>query len=402
MLELFINKKDDTKQIILTKDGQMIEFYEEEENTNRNEGNIFIGVVKNILNGMESAFVDIGTEKNGYIHLKDLLPQVDEKKKKVDDKNQIKNIRSVVKENDTILVQVKKDSNNQKGARISTHISLPSKYIVLMPNTDIVTVSQKIENKEEQARLIKLVKETLDNNNGAVIRTSAEGKTQEIIEDIKNVQQIWNNINNKYKETKTKKPMMIYKNQDIVQKILIDLSNKQLSKVISNSKEELESIKEIVSTQKEYKNLKLELNQQEDILDIYDINIQIDKLNKRKIWLKCGGFITIDKTEALTAIDVNTGKFTEGKSLADIILKVNEQATVEIAKQIRLRDIGGIIIIDYIDMLRNGDKEKIEKLLKECLKEDRAKTQVEGFTKLDLMELTRKHICSHNQNIEEF
>ena len=402
MLELFINKKDDTKQIILTKDGKMIEFYEEEENTNRNEGNIFIGVVKNILNGMESAFVDIGTEKNGYIHLKDLLPQVDEKKKKVDDKNQIKNIRSVVKENDTILVQVKKDSNNQKGARISTHISLPSKYIVLMPNTDIVTVSQKIENKEEQARLIKLVKETLDNNNGAVIRTSAEGKTQEIIEDIKNVQQIWNNINNKYKETKTKKPMMIYKNQDIVQKILIDLSNKQLSKVISNSKEDLESIKEIVSTQKEYKNLKLELNQQEDILDIYDINIQIDKLNKRKIWLKCGGFITIDKTEALTAIDVNTGKFTEGKSLADIILKVNEQATVEIAKQIRLRDIGGIIIIDYIDMLRNGDKEKIEKLLKECLKEDRAKTQVEGFTKLDLMELTRKHICSHNQNIEEF
>ena len=402
MLELFINKKDDTKQIILTKDGKMIEFYEEEENTNRNEGNIFIGVVKNILNGMESAFVDIGTEKNGYIHLKDLLPQVDEKKKKVDDKNQIKNIRSVVKENDTILVQVKKDSNNQKGARISTHISLPSKYIVLMPNTDIVTVSQKIENKEEQERLINLVKETLDNNNGAVIRTSAEGKTQEIIEDIKNVQQIWNNINNKYKETKTKKPMMIYKNQDIVQKILIDLSNKQLSKVISNSKEELESIKEIVSTQKEYKNLKLELNQQEDILDIYDINIQIDKLNKRKIWLKCGGFITIDKTEALTAIDVNTGKFTEGKSLADIILKVNEQATVEIAKQIRLRDIGGIIIIDYIDMLRNGDKEKIEKLLKECLKEDRAKTQVEGFTKLDLMELTRKHICSHNQNIEEF
>ena len=402
MLELFINKKDDTKQIILTKDGKMIEFYEEEENTNRNEGNIFIGVVKNILNGMESAFVDIGTEKNGYIHLKDLLPQVDEKKKKVDDKNQIKNIRSVVKENDTILVQVKKDSNNQKGARISTHISLPSKYIVLMPNTDIVTVSQKIENKEEQERLINLVKETLDNNNGAVIRTSAEGKTQEIIEDIKNVQQIWNNINNKYKETKTKKPMMIYKNQDIVQKILIDLSNKQLSKVISNSKEDLESIKEIVSTQKEYKNLKLELNQQEDLSDIYDINIQIDKLNKRKIWLKCGGFITIDKTEALTAIDVNTGKFTEGKSLADIILKVNEQATVEIAKQIRLRDIGGIIIIDYIDMLRNGDKEKIEKLLKECLKEDRAKTQVEGFTKLDLMELTRKHICSHNQNIEEF
>ena len=145
---------------------------------------------------------------------------------------------------------------------------------------------------------------------------------------------------------------------------------------------------------KEFDNLKLEFSNS-DILETYDLKKQIEKSEHRKVWLKCGGFITIDKTEALTAIDVNTGKFTTGKNLSDVIYKVNSEATIEIAKQIRLRDVGGIIIIDYIDMLREGDKEKIENLLKQELKEDRAKTQVEGFTKLDLMELTRKHICSH-------
>ena len=282
-----------------------------------------------------------------------------------------------------------------KGARISTHISLPSKYIVLMPNTDIITISQKIEDKEEQRRLIKLVKNNLDKNNGAVIRTSAKGKEQEIIEDIKKVEILWNEINQSYQNKKFKKPELIYKCQDIGQKMVIDLIEKNLTKIVSNDKDELENIKQIIIRDKEYKNIKFELKKEEDILNVYDINNQIEKLSNRKVWLKSGGFITIDKTEALTAIDVNTGKCTEGKSLADVIYKVNAEATKEIAKQIRLRDIGGIIIIDYIDMLRKNDKEKIEKLLKEYLKEDRAKTQVEGFTKLDLMELTRKHICSH-------
>lgn len=393
MLELFVNKNNQGKQIALTQNGKLIEFYQEEENENRNEGNIFIGVVKDILNGMEAAFVDIGTEKNSYIHLNDLLPKVDETKKQV--KKQKINIRDIIKENDQILVQVKKDSNEQKGARISTHISLPSKYIVLMPNTDIITISQKIKDKEEQKRLINIVKDNLNPNNGAVIRTSAEGKEQEIIDDIKKIEALWNDINKTYKNLKVKNPKMIYKSQDITQKILMDLLNKDIVRIVSNNSKELTQIKKNILNDKEFKNLKFELEEDKDILDIYEIRKQIEKIEKRKVWLRCGGFITIDKTEALTAIDVNTGKYTNGKNFSDIIYKVNEEATVEIAKQIRLRDIGGIIIIDYIDMLKQKDKEKIEKLLKECLKEDRAKTQVEGFTKLDLMELTRKHICSH-------
>lgn len=392
MLELFINKKEDIKQTLLVNNGKLIEMYEEEKDENRNEGNIFIGIVKDVLKGMEAAFVDIGTEKNSYIHLKDILPKVDEKKNGKEEPK-VK-IQDAIKINDKILVQVQKDSNEQKGARISTHIKLPSKYIVLMPNTNIVTVSQKIEDKNEQQRLIKLVKENLSPNNGAVIRTSSQGKEQEIIDDIKNIEKKWNSIYEKYKKDKSNKPKLIYKTEEIAEKILIDLSCKNLERIVFDNKQELEKIKKYIQENEEFKNLKLELRQ-DDILETYDLKKQIEKLSHRKIWLKCGGFITIDKTEALTAIDVNTGKFTSGKNLADVIYKVNSEATIEIAKQIRLRDIGGIIIIDYIDMLRNGDKEKIENLLKEALKEDRAKTQVEGFTKLDLMELTRKHICSH-------
>lgn len=394
MLDLIIIKKNGEKQIALTNEEKLVEFYNEEKVDTRNEGNIFVGIVKDILDGMESAFVDIGTEKNSYIHLKDLLPKVDETKK-VNNNNNKKTIREVVKKGDKILVQVKKDSNQLKGARISTHISLPSKYIVLMPNTDIVTISQKIENKEEQKRLIKLVRENLAPNNGAVIRTSAEGKTDEIIEDIKNVEETWVKIENDYKNVKELEPKLIYKSQDIAQKMLIDLTDKKIGRIISNNEKEIEKIKKFANNNKEFEKIKFELKPLKDIEEIYDIDSQVEKIEKRKIWLKCGGFITIDKTEALTAIDVNTGKCTDGKCLEDVIFKVNEQATIEIAKQLRLRDIGGIIIIDYIDMLREGDKEKIENLLKECLREDRTKTQVEGFTKLDLMELTRKHICSH-------
>lgn len=295
-------------------------------------------------------------------------------------------------------MQVKKDSNSKKGARVSTHINLPSKYIVLMPNTNIVTVSQKIENKEEQARLIKLVRENLSKENGAVIRTSAEGKTEEIIEDIKKIENTWQNIIQTSINPNENKPELLYKSEDIIEKILMDLMNQDIEKIIVNNNKEKEKIENIIKENKEYKNIKVEMKKKENLFEIYDIEKQINKLQNRKVWLKCGGFITIDNTEALTAIDVNTGKFTgTNNNLQSTILKVNEEATIEIAKQLRLRDIGGIIIIDYIDMENNEDKEKIIKLMNQELKKDRTKTQVEGFTKLDLMELTRKHICSHKE-----
>ena len=266
-----------------------------------------------------------------------------------------------------------------------------------MPNTDIITVSQKIEDKEEQERLIKLVKENLSPENGAIIRTSAAGKNQEIIEDIKNLEKRWKEIQSKFENDKDSKPKLILKANGIFEKMIIDLPEKSVQKIIINSKEEYDNILKFNKMNKYLSGTDIVLKKNEDVFDIYDVKKEISKLENRKIWLKCGGFITIDKTEALTAIDVNTGKYTGNKSVEDTVFKVNKEATVEIAKQLRLRDIGGIIIIDYIDMKNEKNKEEIQALLGKKLKLDRAKTQVEGFTKLDLMELTRKHICSHKE-----
>ncbi len=394
MLEILIEEKNKEEKIALVENGNLVEYYEENEESNRKEGNIYVGTIKDIIVGMQSAFVDIGTEKNSFIHIKDILPKVDETKNKV---NTNINIKDLIKPGQKILVQIKKDSNEQKGARVSTHISLPSKYIVFMPDTDFVTISQKIENKNEQERLIKLVKENISKGNGAVIRTSAKGKEKEIIDDLKRVEEKWNKIKEKYEKNQNKS-QLIYKSESIIQKMIIDLSeDKKLEKIITNSKKEYENLQDYIKENPGISDTKLELSQN-DIFEKYDLSKQIEKLEKRKIWLKCGGFITIDKTEALTAIDVNTGKYTGNKSLDDTIYNVNKEATTEIAKQLRLRDIGGIIIIDYIDMTNTENKRKIEELLKEELKKDRSKTQVEGFTKLDLLEMTRKHICSHKDS----
>ncbi len=392
MTELIIQTNNDQKQILLVENGVLVEYYEENNSIIRKEGNIYIGIVKDVIKGMQSAFVDIGTEKNSFIHLKDILPKVDETKEGID--NSI-DITDVAGQGQKILVQVKKDSNEKKGARVSTHINLPSKYIVLMPNTDIITISQKIEDEEEKERLITLVRENITQGNGAIIRTSAQGKKEEIIEDIKNIENKWNEIIQTSVNPKLDKAKLLYQSESIVEKILIDLSDKEIERIIVNNKQEYNKLKKTQEVNKEYKNIKIELQEKEIILDVYDLNKQIEKIKNRKIWLKCGGFITIDKTEALTAIDVNTGKYTGTRNLEQTIFKVNKEATIEIAKQLRLRDIGGIVIIDYIDMKNQKDKVIIEKILKEELNKDRSKIQVEGFTKLDLMEITRKHICSH-------
>ena len=390
MIELIINKQNDLEQIALIENGKLIEWYENDESTKKNrlEGNIYYSKVTDIIPGMQAAFVDFGENRKGFIHLKDVLPQIDEKKEKFDDKL---NIKDVVKLNDSLIIQVKKDAVETKGARVSTHISIPSKYIVYMPGTTIITISQKIENENRKKELLELAKENLPEGNGAIIRTSAiEATQEEIIRDIKNATKKWEEIQKKVKAGK-KEPKLIAKSEEIEEKIITDLAVKGLEKITVNDKVEYNKLKNIIELQNY--NIKIEMAGNERIIEKYDIETQIDKMQNRKIWLNCGGFITIDKTEALTAIDVNTGKFTGNKDLEKTIFKVNKEATIQIAKELRLRDIGGIVIIDYIDMKNKENKNAIEELLKECLKNDRAKTQVEGFTNLNLMELTRKCIC---------
>lgn len=391
MVELIINKNKDVETICLVENGKIIEKYQNDEKTKKDrlEGNIYSAKVEDIVPGMQATFVNYGYEKNGLLHLKDAMQQLDETtSKNVDLSN--KKISDIVKPKQKILIQVKKDSNDKKGAKVSTHISIPSRYIVYMPNAPFITVSQKITDEKTKQKLVNTVKRSIPEKDGAVIRTSAANVSEEEIKkDIQRCIKKWDEIQKKYNENDETK--LVYESESIQAKILIDI---KVDKVITNNQEEFNKLKELIQFE-EIKGVKLEFVPKEDLLELYDLNSQINKSKERKIWLNCGGFITIDRTEALTAIDVNTGKFTGKTDLESTIFKVNKEATFEISKQLRLQDIGGIIIIDYIDMHVPENKTKIEELLKEQLKSDRAKTQVEGFTKLNLMELTRKHICSH-------
>ena len=295
------------------------------------------------------------------------------------------------------MVQVKRDSTNKKGARVSKHISLPGRYLVLMPDTDFITISQKIEKEEEKNRLINIVKEVLPQNYGAIIRTSADGKNEaDIKKDIQILLEQWENINKKSKEKQKIVPVLIYQNPGFIKKFIIDLIDHKIDKILVN-KDKLHDI--VLSILKELSEEKIPIiiNKKDTILDIYDINDQIEKLSHRKIWLKCGGFITIDKTEALTAIDVNSGKYIGKEEPEATKFLVNKEASIEIARQLKLRDIGGIIIIDYIDMEEEESKQEIIQILKENLKLDRSKTQIAGFSKLNLLEMTRKHMYSNEE-----
>ena len=401
MREILVNvDEQNNKTIVVVENGKLIEKYQENYGEERLEGNIYLGKVENVLLGMQAAFVDIGKEKNTFIHIRDIIPKASNETGNKNEPLNKHNIKNYIKTGMPILVQIKKDATSKKGARVSTHINLSGRYAVLMPNSNFITISKKIEKETEKNRLLKIVKEIVPQNYGIIIRTSAEEKSEEEIKrDINNLIITWQEIVNKYEKVKkqtTFTPQLIYKNQGIIEKLIIDLIDRDLSKVIVNDEKTYENIKKVLEKIALETDVKVELKKEKNILNIYEIQEQLEKANNRKIWLKCGGFITIDKTEALTAIDVNSGKYVGTKDLEKTIFTVNKEATIEITKQIRLRDIGGIIIIDYIDMENKEDKAKILEILEENLKKDRSKTQVIGFTPLDLLEMTRKHMWSND------
>ncbi len=400
MQEIIISQdKENNKIVALVENGKLVEKYEEKEESKRLEGNIYLGKVENVLAGMQAAFVDIGIGKNTFIHIKDIIPKISNETGNKNEELSKYDIKNYIKTGMPILVQVKRDATSKKGARVSTHISLPGRFVVLMPDTEFVTISKKIEDPIEKQRLNNIVSKQISKKSGIIVRTSANGKSEELIKkDIETLNKEYENILNKFKTLQTEKdfkPCLLYKNDGIIGKILTDLVDQDLSRIITNNKEVENHVKKfLIETGLEQK-VKLEYKN-ENVLQIYDIENQLEKASSRKIWLKCGGFITIDKTEALTAIDVNSGKYVGTKNLEQTVYTVNKEASIEIAKQLRLRDIGGIIIIDYIDMEKEETKQKILKTLEEELKKDRSKTQIVGFTPLDLLEMTRKHICSND------
>lgn len=388
MKELYVYKNNEKKDIMLIENGILIERHEENEKNKTIEGNIYIGKVQNVFQGMQAAFINVGTNKNAFIHLKDILPKQDIVKN--ENKKITENIKDLIKPGDPILVEIKRDATSKKGPRVSTHISLTGRFIVLLPNSPFITISQKIENPKERERLTNILKKYLPENMGAIIRTVSENATELVIQkDIERMVKKWQNIVN---SDINQYPKEVYDVGGILIKVLTDLIDSHLDKIVVNNQDDYNKIQQYLN---EFAiNIPLQLN--EDLLNSYSLESQLERTENRKIWLKCGGFITIDKTEALTAIDVNSGKYVGETNLESTAFLVNKEAAIEIAKQLRLRDIGGIIIIDFIDMHKEENKQKIIEKIKEATKTDRSKVQIEGFTKLNLMELTRKHICSNN------
>ena len=323
-------------------------------------------------------------EKNTFISIKDALPKVDlTKEELVIDKN----MSDVLKRGDKLLVQIRKEPTEEKGARVSTHITLPGNYIVLMPNTNIITVSQKIDSKEEAERLKTIVKNVLPKNFGVIIRTDAEGISKEILEkDIEEVLVKWEEIKKIYNEHSDKG--IVYSDYDILLKTARDIIKQNTEKIYTNDIDIYEKINKLVTK----KGKKVELLKVDNIFEKFGLLTHLSNVDKRKIWLECGGYIAIDKTEALTAIDVNSGKYTGENNLEQTALSVNVEAAIEIMKQIRLKDIGGIVIIDYIDLEDKEDQEKVINTMKREALKDRSKIDIKGYTKLNLVELTRKKL----------
>ncbi len=385
MKELIVFNSNNKKVIALVEDEELVEKYEEDEENKSIEGNIYVGKVQNVLTGLQSAFVNIGEKKAAFIHAKDILPKIDITKQEYQEE---KPINELIKPGDPIIVEVKREAIDKKGPRLSTHISLSSRFIVFMPNATFITVSQKIEDEKEKERLKNIAKKYLPEGTGAIIRTVAESHSEEEIkEDILKSIENWKNI----KEINIDKiPQKIYDKGGIIKKTVIDLVDSNLDKIVLQNEKDMKLIRNIL--EEIGTNIEIEIN--DSILEKYSLEKQLRALKTNKIWLKSGAFITIDKTEALVAIDVNSGKFIGKKDVEETVTAVNLEAAKEISKQIRLRDISGIIIIDFIDMYEEKNKKAVINEIIKNSKKDRSKIQIEEFTKLNLMELTRKHINS--------
>ena len=373
MREIRIKVDNNEKVATLIENYNIVERYiiNSQENL---EGNIYVGVIKNIIPGIKAAFVDIGKNKNAFIHFDDIY--------KIDEE---------IKLNKKILVQVQKNPIKQKGAKLTTNIKLTGRQIVLMPRTSFITSSRKIEDDAKKQELKKIVEKYIPSNVGAIIRTSCTYATEEEIkQDIQRLLQRWEKIQQELAERESDLPYLIEENNDIIKSLILGTADAEMNKIITDNEEFNKELEHFLKIYNLADKVKVEF--EKDVFEEYTMQKELNDLANNKIWLRCGGYIVIDKTEALTAIDVNSGKCVGKNNLEDTIFKVNSEAAKEIAKQIRLRDIGGIIVIDFIDMKEDNNKTKLLNYFEEETKKDRAKVQIEGFSRLNLLELTRKQM----------
>jgi ribonuclease G len=411
--ELIINSRSQETRVALIENGVVVELHIERKTGQELIGNIYRGKVVRVLPGMQAAFVDIGLERSGFLYVsdvhKDLLKvekilisnhlesenadgqvQEFEQSEAITYSEVTFHIEDLLHEGQDIMVQISKEPLGTKGARLTSHISLPGRHLVLMPTVNHVGISRRLENATERERLKNLIYEIRPNNVGFIVRTVSEGTDKDKFKsEMDFLLKLWSNIQERM--TKGPLPGLLHKDLTISLRSVRDLFTRDVDRLIIDSKEEYDHVMQFIETFTP--SLKHSIKLYDGIYPIFDtygIEMEISRALEKKIWLKSGGYIIIELTEALTAIDVNTGSYVGARNLEETILKTNLEAVNEIAYQLRLRNIGGLIVIDFIDMEKKANRDRVFTALREALNKDKAKTHIVRMSELGLIEMTRK------------
>ncbi len=388
MGKLLINYTPFEVRVGLIENNQLVEFYVERASEKGLVGNIYKAKVVRVVPGINSAFLDLGLSRTAFLFGEDIMPSTEVEWDK--EGMVFTNLHEVLKEGQEILVQVIKEPIGNKGARVSTNLTLPGHYLVYLPFVNHIGISRKIKNEEERKRLKNLLEKLRPPNTGWIIRTAAvEAEEEDLKIEIDFLLCLWKEI--KEKTEKVKAPALIYEELNIALRAIRDLFNKEISAIIVDDREIYEEIKNFLDRFFPHLVPYVELfESNEDIFTAHGIQIDIKKILSKKVWLKSGGFIIIEPCEAFTAVDVNTGRYIGSKELEDTVFKINLEAAEEIAYQLRLRNIGGLIIIDFIDMENPEHQERILQTLKEALKKDKAKHSFLPITSFGILQMTRE------------
>ena len=411
--EILINSTEYETRVAILEDDKLVELQVERSDAERMVGDIYKGVIKTVLPGMQAAFVDIGMPKAAYLHSSDIGTDYGRRFDSEDEdeeeapaeiirKRRRAGIETVLKKNQEILVQVIKEPISTKGPRISTDISIPGRFVVLVPDDDHIRISKRVSNWGEKKRLRKILALLRPEGFGLIARTEAEGGSEsEFRSDVKRLLKLWGKL--KKKGDSSKAPAVIHKEAELVVSMIRDIFTEDVERILVDNKNDYKKVVSFARQVAPKLRGRVELYKGDHpLFDLYDLEPEIEKMLDRKVWIKKGSYLVIDQTEAMVTIDVNTGRFVGSTDQEKTIFQTNLQAAHEIARQIRLRDIGGLLICDFIDMYNRDNRRKLYEEFKNCFKHDRAKRAINPVTEFGLVEMTRERVRpSHLHSVSE-